>query len=92
MHPQVDKGTYARTHDHVIYSNRLSNSEQQHHAAASHQLIHADEQQFIFFKSATYFPLNYIPQRVLLGKKEIGNTKSIRELLHNVDDLVMNSS
>jgi hypothetical protein len=81
MHPNVGKGTYARTHDHVIYSSRLSSSEQQHHAAVSDQIKHTDKGQLIVFKSATYLPLNYVPPRVQLSKEDTSDTKSISEPL-----------
>ena len=92
MNPEVEKGTYTRTHEHMIYSNRLYIIEQQHLAAVSHHIIHTDERRFIVLESATDLPLNYIRPLVLLNEKETGNTKSISELLHNADDLIVNNN
>ena len=61
MHPNVEKGTYTRTHDHVMYSSRLFNREQQHHNAFNHQLRHTVERRFIVLESATDLLQNCVP-------------------------------
>ena len=89
MSPTVEKGTYVKTHSHVIYSSRLFVREQQHHKAAKYQLRHTVERRLIVLESVTYLPQSYVPPQAQLSKGETANTKSIRGLLHNAEDLLM---
>ena len=92
MSPTIERETYAKTHSHVIYSSLIFNVEQQILKAVEHQHRYVADRHFLALESANNLPQNHVPPQTQLSGHEMINTKSIHDLFHHADDLLMDTT